>query len=69
MVTRHRRRQPSNRCSHDGKHTFRTYETAASVAARLTEPGEAYWCPQAGGYHIRRGDQADYDRRRAQGVW
>ncbi|MGW9196077.1 hypothetical protein [Micromonospora chersina] len=53
------------KCRYDGKATFRTYETAASAARRLPEPGEPYWCGIAGGWHIRRGDQAEYDRRQA----
>jgi len=59
------RSRTAGRCRYDRKVVFRTYEAAVSTSARLPEPGTVYWCPIAGGYHIRRGDQADYDRRQA----
>ena len=61
------RGRTAGRCRHDGKTIFRTYNGAASAGRRLAEPGTAYWCPHAGGYHVRRGEQADYDRKQAEG--
>lgn len=60
-----RRSRGGNRCRYDHKCTFRTYKTAEKAAKRLPEPGEPYWCAIAGGWHVRRGDQAEYDRRQA----
>lgn len=60
-----RRRGAGGRCRYDHKTVFRTYERAAKASNRLPETGTPYFCPIAGGWHVRRGDQADYDRRQA----
>ena len=60
-----RRRGRGGRCPYDHKTTFSTWERARKAASRLPEPGTPYWCAVAGGFHVRRGDQADYDRRQA----
>lgn len=60
-----RRRTTHGRCRYDRKVTFPTFERAQKASNRLPEPGEPYWCGTAGGWHIRRGDQAEYDRRQA----
>ena len=60
-----RRRTIRGRCPYDHKITFPTFERAQKASNRLPESGTPYWCPVAGGWHVRRGDQADYDRFQA----